>query len=291
MHNSWRYRLSVLVFIVPALAFFSVFVAYPIVQTAYNSFFDWDGIGSRQFSGIANYATLFKDSTFSRASANGFIFAGVLIVYQIGFATLLTLVLSIRKIRGRKFFRTAYFIPVVLSITVGSQLWLQIYNYDNGLLNKLFEALGFGFRQSWLQDGKTSIYAIAFVNAWQYLGIHFVLIYTAMKSIPEHFYDAAAMDGASFMQTHGAVTLPLLAETFRFTLIIAITGGLKAFENMFIMSRGRPATYTITYHMYNSFNRSHQYGYASASATILVIQCIVLVVAINRLIARERIIY
>lgn len=290
-YRTLHYRLSVLAFIAPAMVLFLVLVFYPVMQSFITSFYRWNGIGTATLIGFDNYRRLLRDASFSTASRNGFIIAAILVVYQIGLGTVLTLALMDKKIRGRKFLKASYFIPVVLSITVVCQLWLFVYRYDGGLLNSLFRVAGLDYQQAWLSDHRVSIIAVAFVNAWQYLGIHFILIYTAVESIPPHYFEAARIDGASTSQIHRTITLPFLAETFRFCLILAITGGLRAFENMFIMTGGGPgtATYTITYHMYSAAFRANQYGYACASASVLVIQCLVLTVLINRFVARERI--
>lgn len=295
MNRSLSYKLSILVFTLPALILFSVVVCYPILNTFHTSLYDWDGVNFSfaKFVGIDNYVTLFQDPDFFKASNNGLMFAAVLVVYQLGLGTLFALLLSNKDLRAKRFFKTAYFIPVVLSVAVVCLLWLSIFNPEHGLLNKLFQVLGISYQQAWLSDMNISILAVAFVNAWQYMGIQLVLIYAAIKSIPEHYYEAATIDGASTAKAHWYVTFPLLAETYKFCLVIAITGGLKAFEQMYIMTGGGPgtATYTITYHMYSAAFRSNEYGYACSSAILLVVQCLLFTVLINKFIARERIVY
>jgi ABC-type sugar transport systems, permease components len=289
LHN----RTAVLIFTLPALVLFTVVVFLPILQTFRLSFYSWDGLGTRQFIWFDNYRRLMIDPDFTISLINGLIFAGVLVMYQTGMATILSFFLINMKHFGHKFFRKSYFLPVVLSTTVACQLWLSVYNHDFGLLNKFFEMLGLPFRQSWLAEKSTSIWAIALVNAWQYMGIHLILIYTAIKSIPEHYYEAALIDGASSFRAHLKITFPLLAETYKFCLIIAITGGLKAFEQMYIMTNGGPGTltYTLTFMMYKGVFRNMEYGYACSSAAVLVLQCLLFTILINKLIARERVTY
>lgn len=288
-----KYRLAVLVFTVPTLLFFTVMVVYPIIQTFQKSFFDWNGLTAPVYIGADNYTRLWEDDDFWVSLKNGFIFAFVLVIYQIGLGTVLAIAMSSKTLRGRKFFRTSYFIPVVLSGVVVSQLWIAIYNADGGLLNSLFSLFGFNYQQAWLSGEHTSIWAIAFTNAWQNMGVHLVLIYAAIKSIPEHLYEAATLDGASFWKTHTRITIPLLGETYKFCLVIAITGGLNAFQNMFVMTNGGPGniSYTFTFMMYKAAFRSGEYGYGSAAAAVLVIQCLIMTILINKLIAREKISY
>jgi len=293
MQKTLNYKIAVLVFILPALILFTVFVCYPILQTVFRSFYEWDGLNTPKFIQFDNYKRIVQDSDFILATKNGFIFAGVLVVYQIGLGTVLAMFLANRKLHGAKFFKTTYFIPVVLSITVVCQLWLAIYHSDYGLLNNFFKLMGSDFKQSWLSGKNTAIFAVAAVNAWQYMGIHLVLIYAAIKSIPEHYYEAALIDGANTFTAHRRITLPLLSETYKFCLIIAITGGFKAFENMYIMTNGGPGnlTYTTTFFMYSKAFRANEYGYACTSAALLVLQCLLVTLLINRFVARERITY
>lgn len=293
MRHFYKNKTAIAIFALPALLLFSVFVFYPICQTVYRSFFDWDGFTAAKFIFLDNYKDLFKDELFYLSMKNGLIFAVLLVVYQIGIGTILALAVSDASIRGRKLLRVSYFIPVVLSITVVCQLWMSIYNGEYGLLNKVFEALGLSYRQDWLTSETSSIWAIAFVNAWQYTGYHFALLFAAIRAIPEHYYEAARIDGATKVQAHRHITIPMMAESYRFCLVLAVTGGLNAFANMFIMSNGGPgtATYTLTFMTYRSAFRINEFGYGCASATILVLECLIATVLINKLIATDKIEY
>ncbi|THF75046.1 carbohydrate ABC transporter permease [Cohnella fermenti] len=286
-------KAAIAVFVLPALLLYSLIVFWPLVQTVYRSLFDWDGVNTASFIGLDNYKELLDDDLFWTSLKNGAIFAALIAVFQIGLGTLLALAISDAKVKGRKWLRISFFMPVVLSVTVVCQLWLSIYNAEYGLLNKLFELLGLSYRQDWLSDPGVAIFAIAFVNAWQFMGYHFALLFAGVKSIPEQFVEAAKIDGASKWRSHWLITLPLLKETYRFCLVFAVTGGLSAFAQMFIMSSGGPgtSTYTLTYLMYRSAFRINEFGYGSASAVVLVLECLIATLVINRLVARERIIY
>ncbi|NMO94905.1 carbohydrate ABC transporter permease [Paenibacillus lemnae] len=286
-------KIAITLFIAPALLLFTVLVFWPIVQVFYRSMFEWDGLTEGTFIFLDNYKRMFEDSLFYTSLYNGLIFAVILAVLQISIGTVLALTVSDGLIKGRKILRISYFIPVVLSITVVCQLWLAMYNGEYGLINKIFEALGLSYRQDWLTDSKTAIFAIALVNAWQYMGYHFALLLAAARSIPEQYMEAAKIDGAERWKAHWKVTIPLMAETYKFCLVLAITGGLNAFANMYIMTGGGPgtSTYTLTYMMYRSAFRVGEFGYGSASAAFLVIECLIVTFAINRLIARDRIVY
>lgn len=293
MNKILKNRVAVCVFTFPALIVFTAMVFYPIFITFYRSAFKWDGIGAAKFIALKNYKNLFLDDTFYISLKNGLIFAVVLVVLQIGIGTILALAVSDNFQKGKKFLKTAYFIPVVLSVTVVCQLWLQIYDADNGLINTILTKTGLAYRQNWLTSKSAAIFAIAVVNAWQYMGYHFALLYAGIKSIPEHFYEAARIDGASRVKAHLHITLPLLAETFKFCLTIAISGGLNAYANMLIMTNGGPGTdtYTLTFMSFRAAFQTNEFGYGCAIAVTLVLESLIATLIINRFVARERITY
>lgn len=290
MKNFFSNKLAIAVFITPALLLFTALVFYPILQVFYHSFFKWNGLSQGTFLGLSNYVRLFDDKAFGIANMNGFKFALVITVFQLLVATVLALAVTTIKFKGRGVFRIIYFIPVVLSVTVVCQLWLSIYNADTGLLNGFFKLIGSDYRQNWLSDRNNAIYAIAIVNAWQWMGYQFALILAGIKSIPTSYYEAARIDGANPVQAHMKITLPLLSETYKFCLIVSITGGIKAFTEMFIMTGGGPgnSTYTLTYLMYSAAFRSGEFGYGLASATVLVLECLMAIIVVNWLFKTEK---
>ena len=284
----------VIIFLIaPTMILISVMVLYPMLVLVVHSFTEWDGLNPATFNGISNYIKLFKDPIFYTGLKNGLIFAGLQALIQIPLATLLACAVKHSGRIEKKFFRISYYIPAVLSITVVSQLWLSMYNADNGLINKLFELLGISYRQNWLGDEHWAIVAITMVNIWQFTGYQFILLLSAVNSIPDHYFEAARIDGCTKAQAHIKITIPLMQETYKYCLIIAITGGLNAFASMNIMTGGGPgtSTYTLTYLMYRSAFKIGNYGYGCTSAVMLVVQCLIVSIIINRLVARERIVY
>lgn len=283
MKKFYSNKLAIILFASPALLVFTLLVFYPISQVFVKSLYDWNGLGSGTFIGFDNYIKLFGDTVFHISNKNALIFSVFITVFQISLASIFALVVSNKKTKGREFLRVAYFIPVVLSVTVVCQLWLAILNADTGLLNTIFKALGFEYQQNWLGDRHKAIYVIAFVNGWQWMGYQFALMMAGIKAIPNDYYEAARIDGASSLQAHRKVTIPLLKETYKICLTISLTGGIKAFTEMFIMTKGGPgnATHTLTYLMYKAAFREFRYGYGMASASVLVIQCLIIIVVIN----------
>jgi raffinose/stachyose/melibiose transport system permease protein len=284
---------AICLFALPALLLYSVVVFYPILQIFYRSLFEWDGASDPTFIGFDNFIALKDDPILYTSLKNGLIFAAVLVVFQIGLGSILALLLSDPTVKGRRLLKTAYFVPVVLSVTVVCQLWLAMYDPQNGLINKLFSVLGLSYRQNWLTSTNVSIVAIALVNAWQFMGYQFSLLYAGLKSIPEQYYEAARIDGASKWRAHLSVTIPLLAETYKFCFIVAITSGIGAFAQMLIMTNGGPGTttYTLTMLVFRSAFKTNEYGYGCAVSVVLVLLCLLATLIIDKLFARERVSY
>ena len=266
LSNRW----AIIAFIAPALLLFGTFVFFPLIQVFVYSFTEWDGVNPATFTGLDNYRKLFSYSAFKVANLNGLKFGAVITVYQIVLATIFAIAVSDKRVRCRKFFRTAYFIPVVLSVTVVCQLWTSIMEPTNGLINAIARAMGLDWQQNWLGKRYEAIYAIAFVNAWQWMGYQFALIVAGIKSIGEEYYEAAEIDGATALKSHWYITLPLLKDTYNFCLLISVTG-----------SGPGTATYTLTYIMYRQAFVSHKYGYGLASAAILVLECLAVILVLN----------
>ncbi len=286
-------KMAIIIFAVPTLAIFTLMVMYPVSQIFIKSLYEWDGVSQPIFIGMRNFVELFDDKIFHISIKNGLIFAVLQTIFQVVVGTLLALAVIDVDTKCKRFLRVSYFIPVVLSITVVCQLWLSILNPETGLFNMALRALGINYQQEWLSNEKSAIYAVIFTNSWQYAGYHFILLLTAAKSIPEHFFEAATIDGCTSWKAHWKITIPLMAESYKFCIVLAVTGGLNAFANIYIMTGGGPgnATYTLTYLMNRAAFRINQYGYGSASAVLLVIECLIATVIINRLVSKEPITY
>ena len=286
-------KVAILIFTLPTILIFTCVIFFPILKTFTMSFYSWDGLNNPEFISLSNYTRMFRSSDFLISIKNSVVFSLVITLYQIGLGSVMAVMVSNVRFKGRRFFRSSYFIPVVLSVTVVSQLWLSIYHAEFGLLNRLFEMLGISYRQAWLSQPGISILAVAATEAWKGMGYHMTIIYAGLRSIPEHYYEAAVIDGASPLRKFFSVTMPLMAETYKICLILCLTFGFRVFEQVFIMTRGGPgnATFTMTMMLYKAAFSLQKFGYGCAVATVLVIQCVLVMLLINSFIARERITY
>lgn len=274
------------IFVLPALLMFCCFTLIPLLVSGAYSLFKYDGIGTMDFIGLQNYIEMFtQDRYFPKALLNSvFLVLGSLVI-QLPISLILALILA-RGVKGEKFFRTVYFIPVVISSMVIGQLWLKMFNSDYGLLNTLIRTIGFkDFNFSWLSTPKTAFFATMVPAIWQYIGYHMLIFYAGIKSISTDYYEAAVIDGATKSQVSRKITLPLLAPVIKTCMIFSITGSLRAFDLIYVMTGGGPthASEVPATLMYTNLFRKGLYGYGSAQAFFIVIECLLFTFIVNKL--------
>ena len=274
------------IFVLPSFILFICFVVAPLVVTGIYSLFEYDGIGAMNFLGLNNYIELFtKDRYFPTALKNSFILAGASIFIQLPLSLLLALILS-RGVTGEQFFRTVYFIPVVISSMVIGQLWMKIFNSQYGLLNILIRFFGDKeFEFSWLSTPSTAFICTVVPAVWQYIGYHMLIFYAGIKSISTDYYEAAIIDGATKAQVSLKITLPLIAPVIKTCLLFSLTGSFRAFDLIYVMTGGGPnhASEVPGTLMYNNLFRRGLYGYGSAQAFFIVVECLLFSFVIRKI--------
>ena len=276
----------VAIFVLPALITFLCFVLIPLILSGTYSLFEYDGIGKMRFIGFENYLNLFTtDRYFPKAVMNSLILVVASLFIQLPISLMLALVLA-HGVKGEKFFRTVYFVPVVISSMVIGQLWMKIFHSEYGLLNILISAIrGETFDYSWLSNSKTAFLGTVVPAVWQYIGYHLLIFYAGIKSISTEYYEAAQIDGASKWQTNFKITIPLLVPVIKTCVIFSITGSLRSFDLIYVMTGGGPnhASEVPATLMYNNLFRRGLYGYGSAQAFFIVIECLLFTYIISRI--------
>ena len=283
MNSSMVYKNKkpLLLFLTPAFIFMILYLYYPFLRNIYNSFMKIRGLGTGA-TGVnepfyENYVKLFTDSSMRTAVGNTFIMMGVTIVFQVGIALLLALLVD-NISKGQQFFRTVYFFPIVISATALGLMFNLVFLYDTGMLNQLRLSLG----ASELVDFKDEVHALFTLMVpvvWQYIGFYFVIIVTGLNNISADLYEAAAIDGASGIQRVWHITVPLLHNVLCTCLTLAITGALKVFDLPWVMfPNGMPVETTWltgTYMYFQTFN-AKDVDYASAIAIAIVVLGVVI---------------
>lgn len=274
---------AIFVFLFPTLLLMLVIVIVPIFISGYYSMLEWDGIGTGKFIGITNYQNLIQDSRFINSVKNSLLFAGLSLFLQIPFSLLLAIVVS-NVTKGEKFYRTAYFIPVIISTVVIGQLWQKIYNGDYGLLNALLGTIGLErLQQDWLGQESTALICSFIPILWQYVGYHMLIMYAGIKSLSPELNEAARIDGAGNAQIAFKITIPLLKPIIKVCVTFSLIGALKVFDLIYVLTNGGPffSTEVPSVYMYTTIFNSYKYGYGSAMSIFIILECLVFTVLLN----------
>ncbi len=263
-----------LIYMLPAIILISVFVYIPIIQNFYYSLFRMNSYTDEMvFVGLSNYKKIFADEIFYISLKNNIYYAVISIVCQVGFGTVLAILLE-SKLAGklRVFFRNIYFLPSVISVTAVGLLWYFIYNPNMGMLNSLLIKMGLeNFTHAWLGEPNIAIFAIIAMSQWQYVGYIMILIIVAIQKIPIELYESAQIDGANGLQKALKITIPNIKETLLVTSVITVIGSFKLFTEVYVMTSGGPynSTQVLGTYLYNTAFMYDEMGYAAAIAVII----------------------
>ena len=274
-------------FVAPSLIFLLLFVIYPILMSFYYSFTFYDLMKEPSWTGLANYRRLLDDHRFVAASLNTMYFAFGTVPSGVITSLLLAILIN-RQIRGIYTFRALFYMPVVSSFVSVSLIWLWIYEPHFGLGNELFESLGLP-RSKFLKGADTAMLAIIVLSVWKNMGLNMVIYLAGLQGIPPHIYESAEIDGAGGIMKFFRITMPLLAPTTYFVVIVYFIGALQMFVQVFIMTCadsqtacGGPLDRTITIVTLIYFNGFEylKMGYAAVVSVALFI-AIAVITAVN----------
>lgn len=258
-------KLTPYLLVSPYLLHVAVFVAFPVVFSVVLTFHNWNIISPMQYIGLANYERLFKDRLFWQAIYNTLRFLVVHIPLQILIALVLAELLN-RTVRGASFFRAAFFLPVIVSGVVVTILWQQLLSFNSGLLNRLLTAIALP-RVAWLDDPAVAMYSIAVMATWKNVGLYVILFLVGLQSVPEQYYEAAEMEGATNWQKFRYITLPIINPTIFTVVVLSTISGFSLFIEPYIMTEGGPMNTTLSAVMY-IYKQAFQYYHMGYSATL-----------------------
>jgi raffinose/stachyose/melibiose transport system permease protein len=286
-----RSRLSVLVFLLPPLALYVVAVLFPILQSLFLSFFQWDGITDMQFVGIDNYVRMLtRDDIFWKAFGNALVYLAVCLFFQLGVALFVANLLTYVG-RGKEVVKTLLLLPAIISTVAISFLFQEIYSYEPaGLINQILEFLGLGaFATPWLSDVDTVLVAVSAPEGWRFLGLYMLILYAAILAVPKELEEAARLDGASSWRVFTDIRFPYIRPVWITTMVMASTYSLRGFDIPYLLTNGGPgqASELLTTYMFKTAFRSTDFGYASTISVFIVVECIVAVGLIFLLLRRR----
>ncbi len=279
--NKFKKSISPYFFVSPYLIHLILFIVFPVVFSVILTFFKWNIISPMKYVGFDNFIRLFQDRLFWISLYNTFLFLIIHIPLQIIIALTLAYFLN-QKILFKSFFRAAFFLPFIISGVVITILWQQLYGFDSGLINKLLTTIGLG-KVAWLTNKSVAIISIAIMATWKNVGLYVILFLVGLQTVPQAYYEAADVEGASQWQKFWHITLPAINPTIFMVVILSTIGGFSLFIEPYIMTSGGPlnSTLSVMLYIYKQAFEFYHMGYA-ATIGIFVSVVIMLVVVIQK---------
>lgn len=259
-------------FLAPVLLLYTLLVVLPMFSSLYYGLTKWNGVAARQFIGLANFNTLFASPDYWRTFENTLKLVLITLVVQVPGGLAIAYMLH-HRMRFFKFFRTVYFLPVVIAPVAIGLMFSLFYNSEVGIFNKLLEILGLGaWKRRWLSDPQVVIYSVIAPQAWQYIGMYITIFLAALQSVPEELTESAEIDGANSFQTFWHILLPQISNFVVIGLILCITGAFKSFEHPWVMTSGGPGVWSsyLGVYMYRTAFVDFDFGKASAISVTIV---------------------
>ncbi|MFI7441511.1 carbohydrate ABC transporter permease [Nonomuraea indica] len=283
-----RIRVTVALFVLPALVLFLLLVVAPIVVAFYASAFKWNGFGGlpTNFVGLDNFTRLLGSDLFHQDLRNLALLVVFSLVVQLPFSLAVAMLLN-QRIRGRAVYRLVFFAPYVLSEVITGVLFSLILSPGSGLANHL---LGFvGLESSWLSAPDTVMYSLFLVMTWKYFGFHMMIYLAGRQGIPNELIEAAQIDGGTSWKVFRHVTLPLLGPTIRISVFLSVIYTIQLFDLVWILTEGGPshASETMAVTMMEFGFGRNQVGYASAISVVMFVLSFIFALFYQRFVMRR----
>lgn len=272
-------------FILPTMAGLIILNIYPIFITIYESFFKTGDFGKgNKFVGLANYTKLFSGGEIWQSIINTFKYAIVEVPFSIVIALVLAVFLN-QKIRGRAFYRTVFFLPMVAAPAAIAMVWRWLYNTEFGLLNHVFHT-----KINWTSDPKIAVYSIAVIGIWSIIGYNMILFLAGLQEIPRDYYEAASIDGAGGIRQFFNITVPLLSPSIFFVTITRTIGAFMVFDLIYMIvgrdNPARPKVQSLVYLFYRYAFMENNKG--MGAAVVVVLLCIIMIITVLQMIAQKK---
>lgn len=288
MKKLYGNKLTIFLFLLPALVLFVSVLIAPIFMSGYLSLFKLQGMNlqMKEFVGFENYRRLFDGGTYDIKVAlkNAFLLAGLSVFVQLPISLFLALALGGGR-KGERAFLSINFMPVLISAVIIGMLWSKICNPSYGIMNYVMKFCGIVPPVEGLLGNKNTILATVFTPVlWQYVGYHMLLMYAGVKSVPTEYREAAMIDGASESQVNRYIVLPHLKPIIKISVIFAVTGSLKAYDLIAVMigdSGVYEKAYVPSISMQRYLFKFNQFGLGSAVATMLIVLCFIFALVIG----------
>lgn len=254
-------------YILPAFVFLVLFTIYPILRSAWLSFFDTDAVLSyTDFVGLKNYREMVESPVFREVAANTLIFGILQVVLSTVLGFLAALLASGKKNRMKGIFKVALFYPYILPWTVGAMVWMYILHPTRGIVNMLLHT-----RIQWLNSYQLTLYVLVLISVWKTVGFNFLFFLSGIQTISEELWEAYSMDSKSVVKWVWHVVIPLISPTAFAVILLTVVGSFQSVDLIYILTQGRPgnSTNTMIYYIYQEGITNWDIGYGSALSTVL----------------------
>lgn len=283
-----KQKLEGYLFLIPSMIFLVGFILYPFVQSVFRSFTDWNGMKAQiSFTGIQNYVKLFTETpAFWQAVKVNLKFTVISTALQTVLGFLFAFLMFYMKKRWQRFYKIAFYVPVILPAAVVAVMWTFMLSSQTGLVNTILRNIGLDFlAHAWVGEKATALGSVIMVNTWQFVGFTVVLYFLAMQGISPDVLEAAKIDGANKWHLFKSFFIPLSKSTTETNIVLSITGGMKSFALFYLLTGGGPGTATkvVGMHIYETaFVNFRFYEALSMSSTLFAI-ILVLVMTVRKL--------
>lgn len=275
----------------PALLLLLAVFIYPVLFSAYTSFHDFEITHPDRirFIGLENYVDILQDDQFHRALGNTLMYVGIAIPIEFAIGLILALALATIS-RGRGIFRTLLVIPQMLAPVAMGLMWKFMYNDQLGIINHVLRQLGVARPPLWLSDPSLALFSVIVVEIWATVPIFVLLLLAGLLSIPQEYYEAAAIDGANALTTFWSITLPLLRPVIVVAVLIRGMDAFRVFDLVYVLTTGGPALRTdvVSFYAYRIAFTDREFGEASAAAWIVSLILLVGGLSLVRLLRRQQ---
>jgi len=275
--------------VVPAVLYLLLIGIFPLIFSFGLSFLHWDVAAQRpmSFAGLANYAELARDSRFARTFLNTIFFVIGAITLEVIFGFGLALLLN-RNIRGQGIFRVLLLLPMMATPVAVGYTWRMLYHVTNGPINHFLRMLHLPMG-TWLSSGKTALLSVILTDVWQWTPFVFIILLAGLQSLPREPFEAAAVDGASRIQSFFYLTLPMIWPILVIVILLRMVEAIKIFDIIFVMTAGGPGISTESSTMYAKLVSLTQFrlGYGAAIAYVLMILSAIVFIILTRVLPTE----
>lgn len=280
MNSVLKNKKAIAVFLLPALLVYTAIVMIPILSSAYYSFFEWNGLSAKHFTGLSNYVTLFtRDKTVWPILMQTIVYTLLQILFQVGGGLLLALLLEL-LVKKRAVFQMVYYAPVIISSVAICQIFEKLFSVTpTGIINHLLSFISQDFLKiEWLTTPGLSLVITALAEGYKTMGIYMVIFYAALIGIPGELLEAARVDGAGWLSMVVRIKIPYMKPILVANAVLVLNNAIRSFDFSFMLTAGGPGTTSelMATYMYKKAFGSMQYGYGSAVAVFIVVICFIL---------------